>query len=205
MESKFEGAVLPLETKERESKGAKLREDEEKTVDELATSIYRGDLSIEEKIDGEIRVSRDPVAREILHGFSLLSMNMRNADTGEQLWLCDSWADKMFSSEMQASIPKEILKCRAVSRELNFHSYKEMENFRLEQRVFFQGVCMEEWFFEFGFVIPNSTNSWQQVILAADESSMLPASLLTGKVTIETSFYDGDLFVSKSLVRLFYV
>ena len=33
---------------------------------------------------------------------------------------------------------------------------------------------------------------------------MLPAYLLNGNVTIETSFFDGDLFVSKSLVRVFY-
>ena len=79
-----------------------------------------------------------------------------------------------------------------------------MEHFRLEQRVFFQGVCMEEWFFDFGFVIPGSTNSWQSTIEAAGEGAMLPAHLLNGNVTIETSFYDGNLFVSKSLVRVYY-
>jgi hypothetical protein len=42
-----------------------------------------------------------------------------------------------------ARIPAEILGCRAVSREINFTSREEMRNFRLEQRVFFQGVCME--------------------------------------------------------------
>ena len=35
-----------------------------------------------------------------------------------------------------------------------------------------------EWNFQFGFVIPNSTNTWQQTIHAAEESKMLPASLL---------------------------
>jgi hypothetical protein len=111
-------------------------------------------------------------------------------------------------------------------------------------------LFVTEWFFEFGFVIPGSTNTWQQTIEAADENSMLPASMLrcvnslvrfhsillivafepvdrshnriilktltlfvaqfcvlffvSGNVTIETSFYDSDLFVSKSLVRVFY-
>ena len=36
-----------------------------------------------------------------------------------------------------------------------------------------------EWFFEFGFVIPNSTNTWQSLIEAAPESQMMPASVLT--------------------------
>jgi hypothetical protein len=44
-----------------------------------------------------------------------------------------------------------------------------MNDFRLEQRVFFQGVCIEEWCFNFGFVIPGSTNTWQQSIEAAEE------------------------------------
>jgi retinal rod rhodopsin-sensitive cGMP 3',5'-cyclic phosphodiesterase subunit delta len=94
-------------------------------------------------------------------------------------------------------VPADILKCRAVSREISFTSVEEMTNFRLEQRVFFQGVCMEgnfhanetycimtlyfavEWFFQFGFVIPGSTNTWQNTIEAADESQMLPAKMLT--------------------------
>ena len=36
-----------------------------------------------------------------------------------------------------------------------------------------------EWNFEFGFVIPYSTNTWQSVIEAAPESQMMPASALT--------------------------
>ena len=51
------------------------------------------------------------------------------------------------------------------------------------------GVCMEEWFFDFGFVIPGSTNSWQSTIEGAGEDAMLPAYLLNGNVTIETSFF----------------
>ena len=63
---------------------------------------------------------------------------------------------------------------------------------------------MEDWFFDFGFVIPGSTNTWQHTIYAAEENAMLPAHLLNGAVTIETSFFNGNLFVCKSLVRVFY-
>jgi hypothetical protein len=34
------------------------------------------------------------------------------------------------------------------------------------------------WLFQFGFVIPGSTNSWQQIIEAAPPDKMLPASML---------------------------
>ena len=64
---------------------------------------------------------------------------------------------------------------------------------------------IKEWYFEFGFVIPGSTNSWQSLIEAAPESQMIPASVLSGHVVIETLFLDGDFEVSKSRVRIHYI
>jgi retinal rod rhodopsin-sensitive cGMP 3',5'-cyclic phosphodiesterase subunit delta len=64
---------------------------------------------------------------------------------------------------------------------------------------------LQEWCFDFGFVIPGSTNTWQSLIEAAPESQMMPASLLSGNIVIETTFYNSDLEVSKSRVRLFYI
>ena len=162
------------------------------TEDELANSM------------GEVSLSDDPKAQQIANGFRINYMNMRDGATGNLMWQSANFASGLFERELEAHIPPNILECAAVSREINFSSEEELEHFRLEQRVFFQGVCMEEWFFDFGFVIPGSTNSWQSTIEAAGDDAMLPAYLLNGNVTIETSFFDGDLFVSKSLVRIFY-
>lgn len=131
-------------------------------------------------------------------------MNLRDADSGKVMWQS---SDDLSTPgvEHEARVPKKILKCRAVSREINFSSKEQMEQFRLEQRVLFKGKCIEEWFFEFGFVIPSSTNTWQSIIEAAPESQMMPANVLNGNVIIETRFYDGDLLVSTSKVRVFYV
>ena len=43
----------------------------------------------------------------------------------------------------KARVPKKILKCKSVSRELNFSSKEQMEKFRLEQKVMFKGKCLE--------------------------------------------------------------
>ncbi|XP_061197628.1 retinal rod rhodopsin-sensitive cGMP 3',5'-cyclic phosphodiesterase subunit delta-like [Saccostrea cucullata] len=143
-------------------------------------------------------------AEDIMKGFKLNWMNLRDADSGKILW--QSSEDLSAPGlDHEARVPKKILKCRAVSREINFSSKEAMDKFRLEQRVLFKGKCLEEWFFEFGFVIPSSTNTWQSVIEAAPESQMMPANVLTGNVIIETLFYDGDLLVSKSKVKIFYV
>jgi len=143
-------------------------------------------------------------AEDIMNGFKLNWMNLRDADTGDILWKENNDLSKP-EKEHEARVPKSILKCRAVSREINFTSVEPMEKFRLEQRVLFKGRCLEEWFFEFGYVIPNSTNTWQSLIEAAPESQMMPATVLNGNVIIETKFFYDDLLVSTSKVRLFYV
>eukprot|EP00041_Stephanoeca_diplocostata_P000394 m.14535 g.14535 ORF g.14535 m.14535 type:complete len:159 (+) comp10467_c0_seq2:146-622(+) len=142
--------------------------------------------------------------QKILSGFKLNFMNLRDADSGKILWQ-DSEDLSVPDVEHEARVPKKVLKCRAVSRELNFSSEEEMTDFRLEQYVLFKGKPLEEWHFKFGFVMPGSTNSWQSVLEAAPESQMMPANVLTGNVMIETKFFDGDLLVSTSRVRIFYV
>jgi len=143
-------------------------------------------------------------AEDILKGFKLNWMNLRDADSGKVLW---QGAEDLSvpGIEHEARVPKKILKCRAVSREINFSSVEQMEKFKLEQKILFKGKVLEEWRFEFGFVIPNSTNTWQSLIEAAPESQMMPANILNGNVVIETKFFDDDLLVTTSRVRLFYI
>ena len=54
-------------------------------------------------------------------------------------------------------------------------------------------------------MIPNSTNTWEQTIDAAEPEAMLPAELLSGNVFIDTYFYDGENLVNKSTMQVFYV
>ena len=93
-----------------------------------------------------------------MDGFKFHWMNLRDADSGRVLWQssenlyvdcfvrlamhisqCRSLPDR----EHEARVPKRILRCRAVSREINFSSEKEMQGFRLEQRVYFKGTIIE--------------------------------------------------------------
>ena len=104
-------------------------------------------------------------AEDILSGFRVNWMNLRDADTGKILWQVNTtlsvllrtnimpsyfyYFSTLFSfvslqgnedlsipdEEHEARVPKKILKCRAVSREINFSSIEPMEKFRLEQKV----------------------------------------------------------------------
>mmetsp|Transcript_32517 Transcript_32517/g.97084 ORF Transcript_32517/g.97084 Transcript_32517/m.97084 type:complete len:165 (+) Transcript_32517:60-554(+) len=103
-------------------------------------------------------------AHAILAGFKINWMSMCDAETGSKYWQEEEWGDLM--AEREIHIPASILRCRAVAREFQFSSVESMDDLRIEQRIFFQENCMEEWRFHFGFVIPNSTNTWQQTIEA---------------------------------------
>jgi retinal rod rhodopsin-sensitive cGMP 3',5'-cyclic phosphodiesterase subunit delta len=141
---------------------------------------------------------------DILRGFRVNWVNLRDNDTGKILWQGNQDLS-LGHEEHEARVPKKILKCAAVSREINFSSIEPMEKFRLEQKVLYRNRCLEEWKFEFGFVIPNSTNTWQSLIEAAPESQMMPARVLNGNVVIETTFFEGDQEISTSKIRLYYV
>ena len=78
-------------------------------------------------------------------------------------------------------------------------------NINIPYQVIFHGQCIESWKFHFGFVIPDSTNSWQQIIEAAAKDKMLPAEQLSGNVVFETAFYDGQDLLCTNSVRMFYV
>ena len=138
---------------------------------------------------------------ELFSGFQISSIKMQDYETKQVLWKHESWD---FSSMIEAYIPKEILKCKAVAREIIFSSAHEIEALSLLQEVKLNGVTIEEWRFDFGFVIPNSQNAWEQVIYASDPEDMLPAEILSGNIVIETTFLQGKTPIHKSSVRVYY-
>eukprot|EP00241_Pyramimonas_parkeae_P009944 CAMPEP_0114230894 /NCGR_PEP_ID=MMETSP0058-20121206/3728_1 /TAXON_ID=36894 /ORGANISM="Pyramimonas parkeae, CCMP726" /LENGTH=129 /DNA_ID=CAMNT_0001342155 /DNA_START=218 /DNA_END=607 /DNA_ORIENTATION=- len=128
---------------------------------------------------------------------------MRDAATGEMIWQ-QHWPPHWRDEEVVACIPKRVMKCKAVSRELNFSSKQAIQDLWMVQQVFVGDVCIEEWVFQFGFVIPDSTNSWQSTIEAADETEMLDPDQISGLVRIKTSFKDGETVINSSEVRVYY-
>ena len=105
---------------------------------------------------------------------------------------------------VKVHIPSSILDCNQVCRQIAFFSTEEIKNLKLVQRVMLLESCIEEWTFKFGFVIPGSNNTWQQVIQAAGAGQMTNPKKLSGKMTVETCFYDGIDFIVKSVVRIYY-
>ena len=139
----------------------------------------------------------------IMRGFQLNWMNLRDADTGNILWQTNKHLSVRGDDEHIARVPASILKCSSVSREINFSSHEIINNFRLKQRVLLHGRCVEEWDFDFGFVIPESTNTWQT--LMESKPNMKSADILSGNIVIVTTFYDDNEIIGTCKIRIFYI
>ena len=150
----------------------------------------------------KLGVASDPVAKKIMDGFSINWMSMKDADTGKVFWKCDTWDKTVL--EKTENLPKGLLKCKAVAREINFSSKEEIRDFQLIQRVWLAEAVIEQWNFKFGFVIPNSTNTWEQTIEAAPPEEMLSVEQINGMVAIETLFLTRGNIVYRSKVRINY-
>ena len=66
------------------------------------------------------------------------------------------------------------------------------------------GQVVEEFGFQFGFVIPNSTNSWEQVI-DTSEGEVMPAEILSGNLIVDTYFCVKGVTFAHQRYRIYYV
>ena len=134
--------------------------------------------------------------------FNIVSMNIRNAENGKVLWAVKDFV--LNQDEEEVRFPREVLKCKALSREIVFFSKHEIKKFSIEQKMSVCGQEVESLNFDFGFVIPNSTNSWDQTIVA-DSENMLSAEMLSGNLVVNTYFKSGDQVLAHTQYRVYYV
>ena len=135
-------------------------------------------------------------------GFKVNHMQMRNGDTGEVMWQVNSWdLTKEFHTE---NITKNLLKCKKIIRNVNFSSEEKIEDLELIQNFYLMGELFESSRFKFGFVIPGSTNDWEQIMIAK-EDGVLPAEVLSVKLQVETLFLVQGNILYKNRILIYYV
>ncbi|KAL9644287.1 hypothetical protein ABK040_005748 [Willaertia magna] len=134
-------------------------------------------------------------------GFHIEKMKMKSGK--KTLWECPIPALLESEEEIKIEIPKEILKCKQVQREIVFSTKEAISSLSLVQEIRLHDKEIELWEFDFGFVMPNSTNSWESIVESKD--NMMPVQILNGNVTIITTFYDNDKEIISNCARVFYV
>ena len=147
-------------------------------------------------------ISEDESFEKIKSGFKINLIQMKDGDSGKMMWDCKDW--DFSSPNKTVKISKELLKCKIIKRNVNFSSVEKIEDLELIQNFYLMGELFESSRFKFGFVIPNSTNDWEQII-EAKEDGVLPAEVLSGKLKVETLFLCEGKIIIKNKILIYYV
>ena len=144
----------------------------------------------------------DEKFNKIKEGFRVNHMQMKDGDNGKVMWEKKSW--DLTQAQHTENITKELLKCKIITRNINFSSNEAIEDLELIQNFYLMGELFETSRFKFGFVIPGSTNDWEQIIMAK-EDGVLPAEVLSGKLQVETYFLIKGRVLYKNRILIYYV
>ena len=144
----------------------------------------------------------DEIFEKIKKGFRVNHMQMKNGENGEVMWEVKSW--DLTKEQHTENITKELLKCKRIIRNVNFSSDEKIDELELVQNFYLMGELFESSRFKFGFVIPGSTNDWEQIMIAK-EDGVLPAEVLSGKLQVETLFLIQGKVLYKNRILIYYV
>ena len=144
----------------------------------------------------------DETFEKIKKGFKVNHIQMKNGENGQVMWEVNSW--HLTKKSHKENITKEILKCKKIIRNVNFSSEEKIDDLELVQNFYLMGELFESSRFKFGFVIPGSTNDWEQIMIAK-EDGVLPAEVLSGKLIVETLFLIQKKVLYKNRIHIYYV
>ena len=136
-------------------------------------------------------------------GFRIDSLALRNAGSPAEVFF--SAAGTQLNASGEARIRKTILACDEVTREIVFSSNEAIRNLRIEQEMRLNNTLIEKHNFRFGFVIPHSTNTWEQTYTAADNGRFVDPEVLSGNLEILTTFCDGNRLIKRLSLIVYYV
>ena len=105
--------------------------------------------------------------------------------------------------QREVRFPSKMLKSNSISRMIVFKSKEKIETMTMDQKMYLHGQLVETLQFEFGFVMPNSENTFEQTIVA-DVGNVMPAEVLSGNLICETYFYTHGKPIHKSSYKIFY-
>lgn len=138
----------------------------------------------------------------IRQGFKINHLTMKDGTNGKILWVSSSF--NLNNQSGEEHLPKEILDCTQITREVNFSSEHPIKDLSLVQNFYLSGQLIEDSHFDFGFVMPKSTNNWEQTIIARPPEEMLPHYVLSGNLVVETLFQTEGLVIIGNRITIYY-
>lgn len=98
-----------------------------------------------------------------------------------------------------------IFSSKGINMFITFSSRVLIENLRIIQRFKYKGDCIEQWVNTIGRVEYGLYRMCHVELTPAPEIRMMPSQILSGNLVVESDFYDGEMYITTSLTRIFYV
>ncbi len=104
-------------------------------------------------------------------------------------------------------LPKKLFSYELFAREFKMVSLKPIKRLSIEQLVYFNDNIVESMKYRLGyaqlssFVMPRSINAWQSVVQV---DAKVEPSALSGRVVVETKFFDEEKVIFISRIRVHY-
>lgn len=166
-----------------------LEEEEEDFVDDLEGKDIQDNIIDEELIKK--------------NGFKIKAIKFKDGNSGKVLWESSNYDVSIV--DKTENLPKEIAGLSIIKREIIFSTKEKLENLELVQNFYLYGELIESHRFHFGFVIPMSDNSWEQIIEARPEEEMIPTDILSGNLRVEILFLNNSQVICRNVIKILYV
>ena len=142
-----------------------------------------------------------------MKGIQIKHLRMKDETTGEVFMDDNKWHEGNQNLQegqvREVRFPRSMLQSKTISRMLVFKSQEKIEAMTMAQKMYLGGQLVETLQFEFGFVMPNSENTFEQTIVA-DVGNVMAAEVLSGNLVCETYFYSHGQIIHKSSYKIYY-
>lgn len=152
-------------------------------------------------IENNIPFSNEDLSKK--NGFKIKAIKFKDGNNGKVLWESSNYDISV--NEKTENLPKEIAGLSVIKREIIFSTEEKLDNLELVQNFYLYGELIESHRFHFGFVIPKSDNSWEQIIEARPEEEMIPIDILSGNLRVEILFLNNSQVICRNVIKIFYV
>ena len=72
----------------------------------------------------------------------------------------------------------------------------------MDQIIYFNNEITETHNFKFGFCMPNTTNTYQNIIEVSKNT--IPAKILSGNIVLVTKFLSNNIEICSNSVKIYY-
>ncbi|CAD8180543.1 unnamed protein product [Paramecium octaurelia] len=140
--------------------------------------------------------------QKIKDGFQIQKVIMKDSETQQVYW--DSSSEKITQDIMDITLDPKIITSKAATRSIQFSTKEKLQDLILIQDAYLHDQKIEHFVFKFGFVMPETVNTWDSTIVNRPPEQMLSKEIQSGNLIVDIQMFEQDHLIFNVKVRIFY-